>query len=139
MIGSDRLILLDTHIWIWWVKQDRQLAPVVTRRLAETRAGIAISSISTYEAVLQIRRGRVEIDLPLQKWLHTATVEAGVEILALNAEIAAKAADLPLHHGDPLDRIIIATALHHNAEIVSADSQFPRYELLVGRLISNKD
>lgn len=137
MSGFDWLIL-DTHIWIWWVKQDRQLSPAIARRLEETQAGLAISSISIYEAVLQIRRGRLEIDLPLQKWLHAATVETGVEILALNAEIAAKAAALPLHHGDPLDRMIIATALHHDAEIVSADSQFPRYEALAGRLISNQ-
>ncbi|MEO5351602.1 MAG: type II toxin-antitoxin system VapC family toxin [Magnetococcus sp. XQGC-1] len=138
MSGSDWLIL-DTHIWIWWVKQDRQLSPVISRRLESTQARVAISSISIYEAVLQICRGRVEIDLPLQKWLHVATVAAGVEVLAINAEIATAAAGLPLHHGDPLDRIIIATALHHDAEIASVDGHFPHYAALAGRLISDRN
>ncbi|MBF0214026.1 MAG: type II toxin-antitoxin system VapC family toxin [Magnetococcales bacterium] len=136
MSGSDWL-LLDTHIWIWWAKRDRQLAPSIAKRLDETRAGLAISSVSVYEALLQIRRGRVAIDLPVQEWLHAATVEAGIEVIAVNAEIAAKAALLPLHHGDPLDRIIIATALHHDVGVVSVDGQFPHYEALAGRLISN--
>ncbi len=137
MSDSDWLIL-DTHIWVWWVKHDRQLSPSIVRKLVESRAELAISSASVYEAALQIRRGRVEIDLSLDEWLHAATVEAGIKILPVNTEIAARAAVLPLHHGDPLDRIIIATAVHYDAMLVSVDGQFPRYEALAGRLISSQ-
>ncbi|MBF0437977.1 MAG: type II toxin-antitoxin system VapC family toxin [Magnetococcales bacterium] len=132
-------LLLDTHIWIWWVKQDRQLSPAIARRLEESKATLAISSISMYEAILLIRRRRIEIDLLLQEWLYAATVEAGIEIYPVDVGIATKAATLPLQHGDPLDRIIIATALHYDALLVSVDSQFPYYEALAGRLISDKD
>ncbi len=138
-MSSRDLLILDTHIWIWWVKQDHQLVPVIARRLEKTRAMLAVSSISLYEAVLQIHRGRVEIDLPLQEWLHAATLDAGIEILSVDAEIATTAADLPLHHGDPLDRIIIATAIHHDAMVISVDRQFSRYESLANRLISDKE
>ena len=137
MSDSDWLIL-DTHIWVWWVKHDRQLSPSIVRQLVESRAKLAISSASVYEVALQIRRGRVEIDLSLDEWLHAATVGAGIEVLPVNTEIAARAAVLPLHHGDPLDRIIIATAIHYDALLVSVDSQFPHYEALAGRLISSQ-
>lgn len=132
-------LILDTHIWIWWVKQDSQLPAAIEKQLLENPAPPAVSSASVYEAILQIRRGRVAIDLPLEEWLHSATVESGITVLTVNAEIAARAATLPLHHGDPLDRFIIASAIHHNALLASVDSQFPRYEALAGRLISGKD
>jgi PIN domain nuclease of toxin-antitoxin system len=128
-------LILDTHIWIWWVKQDNQLPAAIKKRLTESPAALAISSASIYEAILQIQRGRVTIDLPLDEWLQAATAEADIAVLTVNADIAAKGATLPLYHGDPLDRIIIATAIHHDAQLASIDSKFPAYEALNGRLI----
>lgn len=132
-------LLLDTHIWIWWIAQDGRLPRKIEKRLMDGAESLAISSVSIYEAVLHIRRGRVVIDLPLNEWLHVATVEAGISVMPVNDDIAANAAALPAHHGDPLDRMIIATALYRNALLVSVDGQFSRYESLAGRLLSGKD
>lgn len=113
------------------------LAPAIVKLLNESQAALAISSVSVYEAALQIRRGRVEVDLSMNEWLHAATTEADIEILPVDAAIATSAAALPPHHGDPLDRIIIATAIHYDAMLVSVDGQFPHYKDLAGRLTSN--
>ena len=138
-MSNSKLLILDTHIWIWWVKQDSQLSRSIEKKLTESTAPLAISSVSIYEAVRQIKRGRVSIDLPWQEWLHAATRESDIAIMNVSAEIAATAGELQLHHGDPLDRIIIATAICHDAMLASVDSQFPHFEILDGRLINGKD
>jgi PIN domain nuclease of toxin-antitoxin system len=128
-------LLLDTHIWFWWVEQDSRLPKGIARRIEEGPEKLAISAVAIYELVLQRERGRIEIDLPVDEWLQAATIEAEITVLPVDANIARTAALLPLHHGDPLDRITIATTICHNALLASIDTQFPRYEALAGRLI----
>jgi PIN domain nuclease of toxin-antitoxin system len=128
-------LILDTHIWFWWVAQDPRLPKSIARRIEEGRERLAISAVAIYELVLQRERKRIEIDLPLVAWLHAATVETDIAVLPVDADITQTAALLPLHHGDPLDRLLIATALCHDALLVSIDNQFPHYEILAGRLI----
>lgn len=136
---NDSSLILDTHVWIWWVKQDQELNEAIATQLSEGAAPLAISSASIYEAVRLIERGRVAIDLPWSEWLHAATVESDIAVISVSAEIASRAAALPMHHGDPLDRFIIATALCLDALLASVDHEFPQYEELTGRLITGKD
>lgn len=134
MIPDDWLIL-DTHIWFWWVEGGSRLSKGIARRIEEGPEKLAISAAAVYELVLQLERRRIEIDLPLDEWLHAATIEAEVAVLPVDTRIARTAASLPLHHGDPLDRVAIATTVCYNALRARLDTQFPRYEVLAGRLI----
>ncbi|MEX6775747.1 PIN domain-containing protein [Limnospira fusiformis] len=63
-------------------------------------------------------------------------LEGDIQVLPVDRPIAIKASQLPEHHRDPADRIIIATALIHEASLVSLDSVFPQYEELKDRLIT---
>ncbi|MBF0585135.1 MAG: type II toxin-antitoxin system VapC family toxin [Magnetococcales bacterium] len=137
MIDSN-LLILDTHIWIWWINQDGHLSRGIARRIEQDSGKLAISSASVYEALLQVRRGRLIVEGPLDEWLQIATEGAEIMVLPVNASIAAQAAALPLHHGDPIDRIIIASALHHNALLISVDGQFPNYSVLGERLVTEQ-
>jgi len=138
-MSSPNLLILDTHIWVWWMQGAKQLPRNIRRLIDEGQEPVAISSVSIYEAVLQMQRGRLVVDLPLDEWIFNATTAANIAILALAAEIAARAGVLPLHHGDPLDRIIIASTVQHDAMLASVDAQFPAYEALDGRLITGKE
>jgi len=100
---------------------------------------ISIASASIYELLLLIQKQRIVIDLPLNEWLNAATVEADINVLDMSYDIAREAAMLPLHHGDPLDRVIVASALYHHTLLASVDSQFPSFEKLQGKLINGKD
>jgi PIN domain nuclease of toxin-antitoxin system len=133
------LLVLDTHIWFWWVTGDPKLPKQISLLIEEDDRPIAVASVSVYELVLLVQKQRITINLPLDEWLHAATVESGINVLDMSYDIACEAAMLPLHHGDPLDRIIIASALHHNAILASVDSQFPAFEKLQGKLINGKD
>lgn len=133
------LLILDTHIWFWWVTDDPKLPKQISQLIEVENQPISIASASIYELVLLIQKQRIVIDLPLNEWLNAATVEADINVLDMSYDIAREAAMLPLHHGDPLDRVIIASALHHNALLASVDSQFPSFEKLQGKLINGKD
>lgn len=134
----NQILVLDSHIWVWWVEGISRLPKLLADRIETGAEGLAISSVSVYEVSLQVQRGRIAIGLPLDEWLHEATVESSVSILEVNSSIARQAALLPLHHGDPLDRVIIATTLYHDTYLASVDTHFPKYQELNGRLLNGK-
>jgi PIN domain nuclease of toxin-antitoxin system len=129
------LVVLDTHVWVWWASQDERL-PAVLRERIDAAAHVAVSAVSVYELVQAVGRGRLRLTLALDDWLESATVEAKAEIIPVDVRIAKRAAGLPQVHGDPLDRLIIATVLEHGGQLVSQDGKFSGYPELVGVLIS---
>lgn len=137
-MNSHSLLILDTHVWIWWVEQDPRLRSSIRDAIENEATTISISCASVYELIILVRRQRVTINRPLEDWLTLATEGAGIEVLPINLDITQTAGHLPFHHGDPVDRIIIATALHHDAYLASVDSRFPDYQELAGRLLDGK-
>ncbi len=130
------MLLLDTHIWIRW--QNPQPSSLALSEnlieLIETAESVAISAISCWELGQLVKRQRVQLSLSLDEWVATA-LEGDIEVLPIDRDIAIKASQLPEHHRDPADRIIIATALIYDASLVSLDSMFPQYAELKGRLL----
>ena len=128
------MIVLDTHIWIWWLHGDHpSLKPTFRRAIAEAN-DICVAAVSCFEVAWLVTRKRVEIEGGLDEWFDRALAGSGVRLLPVTPRIARLAAELPSHHGDPFDRIIIATAVANDAKLLSADSKFPAYEVLTGRL-----
>ena len=108
------MILLDTHALIWFDRGDQRLGPT-TRGLIEEglQAGeIAISAISIWEFGMLVSKGRLRMDLGLNDWRSTLREQGLIEI-SISADLAERAATLPNLHGDPADRIIVATADRH--------------------------
>ena len=123
------MIVLDTHVWVWWVHQDDRL-PTKSRSFItqhETRL-IGISAISCWEVAKLVERGRLRLPLPADQWLHAALAYPGVKLLDLAPDIAADACNLPgTFHSDPADQIIVATARHHGSELVTMDQRILSY------------
>lgn len=130
------MIVLDTHAWLWWINQDMELLKPGWNNQILQASRLAVSAISCFEVAWLERHGRIELPCPRAIWFEKALAGSGVELLPITHEIASLAADLPEHHRDPQDRIIIATALAHAARIISADGKFPLYRELAGKLIS---
>ena len=130
------MIVLDTHIWHWWVNSiPGKLPPVLLKRLG-SEVEIGVSIMSCVEMAWLVRRGRIELPCSIREWFDLALTASAIQCLSLTPDIAALAAELPEHHKDPADRLIIATALAHSAELVSFDDQFPLYDELQGRLVT---
>ena len=133
------MLVLDTHIWLWWIDQDAKLPHWLNARIANPAIPIALSAVSIYELSLGVGRGRIILKRPLTNRIQQATQDAGIQVLPVTARIAHLAGQLPRHHLDPLDRLIIATALAHEAQLASLDNKFSLYEELVDTLVNREN
>jgi len=130
------MILLDTHILIWWINQTpNKLKPRVISLIEETSQP-AISCISCLEIALLVKRQRICLEMPLEQWIDQ--IVKLVDILPVTRQIALQSVDLPEHHRDPMDRLIIGTALQHQAQLLSFDSEFAKYRDTGLQLIDDK-
>lgn len=129
------MIILDTHIWLYWIlRMGEGLSPAVRQAIGEADVA-AVSAISCWEVLLLEHRQRIALPMPGRQWVQQALGPARIRSLPVTCEIATRAAALAQHHKDPADRIIIATAIEHDARLLSLDGQFPSYSELGGRLL----
>lgn len=130
------MIVLDTHIWLWWINNDNQnLKPEWTSRIQSSEE-VGVSAISCFEVAWLERHNRIALPCPRQEWLEKALAGSGISLLPISPIVASIAVDLPEHHRDPQDRIIIATALAYEGTLISADGKFPLYSELTDRLLT---
>jgi PIN domain nuclease of toxin-antitoxin system len=130
------MIVLDTHIWLWWVNNDRKNLKQAWIDRIQSLEDVGVSAISCFEIAWLERHDRIALPCPRQEWFEKALIGSGVALLPVSPVIASLAVDLPEHHRDPQDRIIIATTLAYDASLISADGKFPSYSELRGRLIA---
>ncbi|MEY3758949.1 MAG: hypothetical protein RIR39_440 [Pseudomonadota bacterium] len=135
-MNEEAILLLDTHIWFWWVSQDNRLPNRLQELISQFDGRVAVSAASVYELTVLAMRKRIVLNRDVDDWIDRATQGVAIDIIAINGAIAQQAGLLPYIHGDPLDRVIIATALHYSALLVSLDSKFPYYEELQNKLVN---
>jgi PIN domain nuclease of toxin-antitoxin system len=115
------VILLDTHAWVWWVADKARLSRVAKARL-DKEDQLAISDISLWEVATLVAKGRLLLDRDPTDWLIQAS--SGVEIIPIRPPIAVRSTQLGRSfHGDPADRLIVATAILENASLVTRDEK----------------
>jgi PIN domain nuclease of toxin-antitoxin system len=125
-VGIEPLILLDTHVAVWWLAESPGLSNAAKRAIRKHSAPgqIAISAISVLEIVTAVRRGRLQFTVPVEQWLMDMRCIPEVRLEPVSAEIAALAGSLPEPmHGDPADRLIVATASVLGMPLVTADEK----------------
>jgi len=96
---------------------------------------LAVSAVTCWEVAWLHRRGRIELTMPLENWLDQGLNGSQVICFPIDRHIAVQAAQLPEHHRDPADRLIIATAIAYQAKLVSLDEQFSKYYELTESLV----
>ena len=126
-------MLLDTHIWIWWLIGGGKLS-LAERKAIDTSAQQdppKISAISLWEAQMLHSRGRLALQLPFALWLIQATLPEVVRVLPIDAAVILELDRLPpSFHGDPADRIIVATARALDLPLASRDSRIRKSHLV---------
>ena len=123
------MILLDTHIWVWWVHGDERLTPTQLELIQSNEEGIiGVSSISQWEIAKLVELGRLELPISLEKWFAQALTYPGVELIELTPAIAIESTRLPGEfHRDPADQIIVATARIMKCKLVTSDERILNY------------
>ncbi len=124
------MIILDTHIWIWWAGENSKLTKESENLIRSRQAeGIGVSSISCWEIALLHARQRLNLSIPLLQWLETSLSLPNILLLPLSPRIAVESNSLPDEfHKDPADRIIVATARVYDCPLVTYDSKILQYQ-----------
>ena len=124
------MIVLDTHVWVWWVSGSAPLTPRAQGAIAagvEERA-IHISSISAWEVVQLVARGRLELTMDVADWIARSESLPFAHFVPVDNRIAVRATRLPGRlHSDPADRIIISTSQVLGARLVTRDERLWEY------------
>lgn len=123
------MILLDTHIWFWWVRADPLLSSAHAQYITANQAnGLGVSVVSVWELAMLEKKGRVSVDRPLPDWVRLALAYPHVQLLDLTPDIAIESVHLPgTFHKDPADRFLVATARILNIPIVTQDRKILAY------------
>jgi PIN domain nuclease of toxin-antitoxin system len=125
MSRDDRALLLDTHLWVWYVENEsrrfsKRITPLVER--AVQRGDIIVSAISVWEIAQLEALRRLELSVDVRTWVGRALAFPGVRLKGLSPSIAIESTRLPGEpHRDPADRILIATARLTGAALVTCD------------------
>lgn len=123
------MIVLDTHIWVWWVHHDPQL----TERLRELiqsyeDEGLGVSIFSCWEVAKLVELKKLILHCAIDEWLETALQYPGIQLLSLTPKIIVESTRLPGDfHRDPADQIIVATARVHDCALLTVDSRILKY------------
>ena len=122
-------LLLDTHVWLWWLTGQASLSGRErdSLDLAAARQELCVSAISLWEAQMLHAKQRIQLPLPFAEWLRRAAAPSIVRVLPLDAEVVIALDTLPARfHGDPADRIIVATARAHRLSLATHDERIRR-------------
>lgn len=117
-------VVLDTHALVWLLGGDRRLGPGSRELVAKAaeHTGVSFSAISAWEIAMLVAKGRLALDRDVLDWLESAARLPGVRVAPLSMEVSVGSTRLPGDlHGDPADRLIVATARHHDATLLTAD------------------
>lgn len=123
------MILLDTHVWVWWVGQQSAFAPRLQHAIQASREdGLGVSIISCWEVAKLVEVGRLRLSLSVTEWLDQALSYRGVQLLDLTVPIAVESTQLPgRFHRDPADQIIVATARTCDIRLLTVDEKILAY------------
>ncbi len=122
-------LLLDTCTFLWWVSDEQKLPRPVLRCLQHEDTEIILSVSSAWEIAIKSKLGRLELSAPPLVFLHEASELYRVTMLPIELEDAVRAGELPLHHKDPFDRLLIAQAQLRGVAIVTPDEAFGLYRV----------
>ncbi|HEY9798893.1 MAG TPA: type II toxin-antitoxin system VapC family toxin [Leptolyngbyaceae cyanobacterium] len=122
------MILLDTHIWVWWVQNDSRLTKQQRQWLQDYESdGLGVSILSCWEVAKLVEKKRLLLPLTIDKWLEVALAYPGVQLLNLSLSIVIDSTQLSGFHSDPFDQLIVATARFYNCPLLTADAKILNY------------
>ncbi|MBD2486760.1 type II toxin-antitoxin system VapC family toxin [Aulosira sp. FACHB-615] len=124
------MILLDTHIWLWWLHSPDQLSERGRNLLTigENQNALIVSAISVWEIAVKYSNGKLPLPLPVNEWFALAKSRPGITIEPLDPLDAITSTQLPGDfHKDLADRIIVAIAYRRNIELMTCDQKILNY------------
>lgn len=122
-------VLLDTHVWLWWLLGSDNLSGKERNELDRlaARGALALAAVSLWEAQMLSAKGRLTLDRSFDVWIREAAAADVLRVLPLDVEVVIAVNELPRSfHGDPADRLIVATSRAHDFPLATYDAAIRR-------------
>jgi len=128
-VGIVAVILLDTHVWIWWTHGDSNLPPTMRVEIdRQEDAGIGVSAISCWEVAKLAEYGRLELPCGIDEWMAEALAYPGIRVVPLSPQVSVESTRLPgSFHRDPADQLIVAPARVCDVTLFTLDARICAY------------
>jgi PIN domain nuclease of toxin-antitoxin system len=120
-------LLLDTHAFLWWLADDRELGAKAREEIADGGNLVFVSAASAWEIAVKRAAGKLEAPGDIAEWI----AQSNFAPLPIEVEHAVASAELPRHHSDPFDRLLVAQARLENLALVARDDAIDRYDVAV--------
>jgi len=122
------MILLDTHIWVWWIQEEYKLSSLAADTIqAHEDIGIGVSIFSCWEVAKLVELKRLTLPCSVLEWLLQALAYPGIQLINLTPEIVVTSTELKNFHRDPADQILVATAKVYGCPLVTVDARIIKY------------
>ncbi len=120
-------LLLDTHALLWFHQRHPSISSSVRDAIANSDNECFVSIASLWEIAIKISLGKLRLPLSLDEFIQRNILDAGFSLLNIEVRHLLAVADLPRHHGDPFDRLLIVQSLCDSLTLVSCETQFDKY------------
>ena len=122
-------VLIDTHVFIWYVQNSEKLIDSATRLINDSRNEILFSTASIWEMAIKQSTGKLNLSNPYASFIKDQMRLNDIDLLPITIEHLEIIASLPFHHRDPFDRLLISQVLVENISILSVDIAFDAYPI----------
>jgi PIN domain nuclease of toxin-antitoxin system len=126
-----RRYLVDTHVWLWMQVDPTQIEPGALRLIEDSSNELLLSAASSWEIAVKYRLGKLRLPKPPSVYVPDRMRRSATLPLPVEVDHALRVADMPDHHRDPFDRLLVAQAQALDIPIVTADDQFGLYDVEV--------
>jgi PIN domain nuclease of toxin-antitoxin system len=124
-------LLLDTHAFLWYITNNERLSHDAAKAITDDSNDVYLSVVSVWETLVKYQLGRLKLPAPADEYLQRRQEQHGILSLPLEAADASRLLQLPSHHRDPFDRMLVCQAMHHDLTIVTSDEQVTRYAVRI--------
>ena len=120
-----KAVLIDTHALLWWIRNDCRLSAKGRRAIKESDCYFSLAGC--WEVAIKVSLERLGLDRPVAQFFKEELAANGMVLLPIEFRHVIRVAQLPFHHRDPFDRLLIAQAMEEDLSLVSADRRFDAY------------
>ena len=117
--------LLDTRVFIWWMEKSRRLPQDIYKDINNPHNRIFLSVVTIWELIIKIEAKKIKLKFDLK----SSVEKIGFKIIPIQLHHVSEVENLPLHHKDPFDRILIAQAITENLTLITSDQKIWKYRL----------
>lgn len=124
-------LLLDTNAFLWLTAQPTRLSQAARGLLADPGNDVLLSIVSPWEIAIKARLGKLDVPLPVAEYARARVARHSLQWLPITLDHVSRVAELPLHHRDPFDRLLIAQAQIERLPILTSDPRIALYAVEV--------